>query len=145
MFSNNFLPNSAPKFFCEKCNYNTCKKSSFDDHLLSAKHKKSMISNENLLNSAPKFICIMCSKEYKDNSGLWRHKKKCINLNYGENETKNKIPEISPELVLSILKQNNDFQELIIESQFSFSMLMGLFMMMIARLVVVVVVVVVLI
>jgi len=44
-------------------------------------------------------------------------KKKCVNSKYEETENENikKIPELSAELVLCILKQNNDFQELIWE------------------------------
>ena len=119
MFSNNFLPNSAPKFLCEKCNYNTFKKSSFDDHLLSAKHKKSINSNEILLNSAPKFICPICSKEYKDNSGLWRHKKKCnvsikevenIDENYDNDLTKDNV-----DLIKYLMKENLEFKQMLIE------------------------------
>ena len=77
MFSNDFLPNSASKYFCENCDYRTSKKSSFDGHLISAKHKKSMVVNDFLPQSSSKYTCMNCHKEYKDNSGLWRHNKKC--------------------------------------------------------------------
>ena len=106
--------NSAPKFYCESCDYKTCKKSSYDTHILSAKHKKSTFSNQNqpkfcqILLS--KFTCENCNKEYKDKSGLWRHKQKC---NIPQNS--NKSPEISKELILTIIKQNSELQHTIIE------------------------------
>ena len=40
MFSNENLPQSCFKYYCKTCDYGTCKKSSYDDHNLSAKHKK---------------------------------------------------------------------------------------------------------
>jgi hypothetical protein len=41
-----------------------------------------MDCNENLPKICSDFVCKNCNKKYKDNSGLWRHKKKC---NDGEN------------------------------------------------------------
>ena len=115
-FSNFSPANSAPKFYCEICDYGTCKKSSYNTHILSARHKKSTFSNQNqpefcqILPS--NFTCQKCNKEYKEKSGLWRHNKKC---KIEEKENKSGSPEISQELILSILKQNNDFQQTIIE------------------------------
>jgi len=115
MISNEILPKFCFNFYCEKCDYGTCKKSSYNDHLDSAKHKKSIISNENLPEICSKFICQKCSKKYKDNSGLWRHKKKCL---LEENETKEEYitnNEISQELILNVLHQNTELQKLLIE------------------------------
>jgi hypothetical protein len=82
MFSNENLPEIGFKYYCEKCHYGTSKKSSYDDHILSTKHKRAMDCNENLPKICSDFVCKNCNKKYKDNSGLWRHKKKC---NDGEN------------------------------------------------------------
>ena len=115
-FSNFSPANSALKFYCELCDYGTSKKSSYDTHILSLKHKKSTFSNQNqpdfcqILPS--KFTCQNCNKGYKEKSGLWRHNKKC---KIDEKEIKSSSSEISPELILSILKQNNDFQQTIME------------------------------
>jgi hypothetical protein len=106
--------NSAPKFYCESCDYRTSKKSSYDTHILSARHKKSTFINQNqpefcqILPS--NFTCENCNKEYKDKSGLWRHNKKCNQI-----QKSNKSPEISQELILTIIKQNSDLQQTIIE------------------------------
>jgi hypothetical protein len=57
-----------------------------------------------------KFTCENCNKEYKDKSGLWRHSKKC-----NEQQNSNKSPEVSQELILTIIKQNSELQHTIIE------------------------------
>jgi hypothetical protein len=80
MFSNNIKPKLSFNFWCEICDYGTCKKSNYTNHVRSAKHLKSMFSNEKQQKISSKFVCDNCSKEYKDNSGLWRHKKKCIKM-----------------------------------------------------------------
>ena len=74
---NNYLGKLCSKFYCEKCDYYTSKKSSFDNHNNSAKHQKSININENNAKLCSAFVCQTCNKTYKDNSGLWRHKKKC--------------------------------------------------------------------
>jgi len=115
MFSNVFTPKNPNIFVCEKCDFNTCNKKDFNRHIQTKKHKINDFQCFSMEITPKTHYECSCGKTYKDNSGLWRHKKKCNNVNYEENESKNKIPEISPELVLSILKQNNDFQELILE------------------------------
>ena len=115
MFSNNIMPKFCPKFYCENCDYGTSKKSSYDDHLMSAKHTKSMVGNEILPKFCSEFICPNCSKKYKDNSGLWRHKKKCI-----EKETEMESNELneqndSVELIKYLMKENLEFKQMIIE------------------------------
>jgi len=81
MFSNTNLPLICSKFYCNFCDYGTNKKSSYTDHLCSVKHQKSINGKQNIKQNPQKicseFICKNCNKKYKDNSGLWRHKKKC--------------------------------------------------------------------
>jgi len=110
MFSNENLPKICHKFYCENCDYGTSKKSSYSEHLLSNKHINSININPNLPKICSIYVCKNCQKTYKDNSGLWRHKKKCNK----EEEPCSSIPEITPELIMSILKQNSDLQNVII-------------------------------
>ena len=110
MFSNEIQPNSSSRFFCEKCKYKTDKKCNFVEHLLTAKHLKSTIINEiQPKNSLPKYICTNCNKNYKDYSGLWRHKKICKFINECENKSTDN------NLIIEFLKQNQDFQKQFLE------------------------------
>ena len=65
------------------------------------------------------FICYNCNRHYKDKSGLWRHKKNCINKkekNYDENNYYEGINiKDKDALVLYLLKQNSDLQKSLIE------------------------------
>ena len=106
MFSNNILPKFCPKFYCEKCHYGTSKKSSYDDHLISKRHNNSITINNILPKFCSGFICNICSKEYKDNSGLWRHKKKC---------TLDKSEFVTNDLVMKLINQNAELQKILIE------------------------------
>ena len=124
MLSNEILPKFCSKFFCEICDYSTSKKSSYNDHLLSTKHQKSMVckqnSNQNLLNSAPqKYTCQFCNKEYKDNSGLWRHKNKgnCSNKICIEKEDNKKTEEMIEikEIMKYLMKENSEMKNMILE------------------------------
>ena len=106
------------EYYCENCDYGTSKKSSYDDHLLSAKHNKSMVSHQILPKLCSKYICQNCNKEYKDNSGLWKHKKVC---NFTELQIEIKEPEPEPlesnkdELINYLMKENQEFKNLILE------------------------------
>ena len=84
MFSNQIMPelcsNYARTYYCKHCDYGTDKKSSFNNHNGSIKHL-AMVSNRSISKLCSEFICVKCTKIYKDNSGLWRHKKKCTYVN----------------------------------------------------------------
>jgi hypothetical protein len=117
MLSNKILPKICSRFYCENCAYKTNKKSSYDDHLISTKHKKSIIGNQNLPEFCPEHICNICNKKYKDNSGLWRHNKKCHpNLNILENKSEiSEKKESNEDLIQYLITENKEFKNLILE------------------------------
>ena len=85
MNGNKNVGESSEYFCCEKCKYYTVKKYNFDKHILTSKHLKSIFVNENVAKSSKSSkddtdanTCENCNKTYKDPSGLWRHKKKCL-------------------------------------------------------------------
>jgi len=111
MSSNPKTPKLCFIFYCENCDYRTCKKSSYETHLFSDKHKKSMVSNKIMPQICPKLICDKCSKKYKNNSGLWKHKQKCNN---GENQIQNQLD--NPEkLITYLMKENSEFKQLLMD------------------------------
>ena len=116
---NAILPNSALKYYCNFCDYGTCKKSSFDDHNLSAKHKKAAESKqmETLENNIlPKIIfCENCEKNFKNRSGLWKHKKKCFEKEEDIHSNNLNQQNDSVELINYLMKENSEFKQMIIE------------------------------
>jgi Txe/YoeB family toxin of Txe-Axe toxin-antitoxin module len=120
MFSNQNLQKICNNFYCEKCDYITSRKSSYNDHILSAKHQKSMVSNENLQKICNEYVCHNCSKKYKDNSGLWRHKKKCIIVNNTNNDIYSEKTNLDEkmdvyDLVKYLMKENSELKNMMIE------------------------------
>ena len=106
---NAILQKSAMNFYCKKCDYGTCRKSSFDDHILSAKHQKFSNVNENLqkiCNST--YLCEICKKEFKNRSGLWKHKQKCKSKEDSDEP-------IDKELLMALIKENMDLKKIILE------------------------------
>jgi hypothetical protein len=111
---NEFKAKLCFKFYCKNCDYGTSKKSSYDNHNESQKHKNNdLTTNDNEKNAKlcfKKYECENCVKSFNDRAGLWRHNKKC-----NESQKSNKSPEISQELILTIIKQNSELQNTIIE------------------------------
>jgi len=104
----------APKYFCESCHYNTTKKSSFDKHLLTRKHLDETKMKQNIL-----LIC-ECNKVFNSRTTLWRHKKKCAiekceKIENGEINNVYDSLNITPEIILNVIQQNQEFKELLIE------------------------------
>ena len=81
MFSNQNLQRICTKYYCEYCDYKTCRKSSYDEHNLSTKHQKSMISNQNLHKICNEYICQNCNKNTKIIQDYGDTKRNAIHLN----------------------------------------------------------------
>ena len=143
----------APNFICESCDYVTNRKSSYDKHILTAKHKNSEFFNKfnNVKKVAiikekekekekeveeefekedtdKKFGCINCKKHYKSRVGLWYHVKHCVKEPTTQtHEVANKEStgqtaelcsnefKILTNLVVELVKQNNDFKDLVLD------------------------------
>ena len=67
------MPKMPKEFTCEKCDFKCYKKSNFEIHLGTAKHKKQHLTTEE---QQKKLECI-CGKKYKERTALYRHKQKC--------------------------------------------------------------------
>jgi hypothetical protein len=112
-----FTPKNA-NFYCILCDFKCCKQSDWNRHRKTKKHIHSHNGNDleapgnNFTPKNAELICD-CGRVYNSNSGLWKHKKKCniekieVNNNYNV--------EITPELILDIIQQNQEFKELLIK------------------------------
>ena len=115
-----------PKYFCEKCCFDTNNKKDFDRHLLTLKHLSQTERKHEGNIEKPIFIhsikCPNCLKEYKNRSSLWKHKKLCMNE---ESPIENKefviepinkpTTEFTPDLFMEVLRQSKELQNVLIE------------------------------
>jgi len=110
------------RYYCEICDYGTCKKSNFNNHCESNKHIFNKLETNSTdikpFLSSKKYHCDVCNKNYTDRSGLWKHKKICI-YKKEKNDDNNYYEGINIKdkdaLVLHLLKQNGDLHNKIIE------------------------------
>ena len=77
MNSDAVTPKNTFKFCCEKCNFKCCKKSDWERHIITQKHKMETNGNKKEIVHYADFECLNCLKTFKTNSGLWKHKKTC--------------------------------------------------------------------
>ena len=123
----NKSPKVAKNFICEKCDYKCNKKSDYNKHLMTAKHKMEILGKKMSQKVATPLVC-SCGKKYKVYSGLWKHKKKCIQINNTVLENLEEKPsfmdiitqnkEIMDALVLQneqLMKKNNELTNVILE------------------------------
>jgi len=107
------------RFFCDVCCYGTENKKDFSKHENTKKHvdkvavelTKSQL--EELKNRQSQHICSHCGKEYKDKSGLWRHKKKCTPAETVTQSSQSAF--VTNDMVLKLMAQNQDLQKQIFE------------------------------
>jgi hypothetical protein len=91
---------------CKSCQYNTCRQSQYDRHLLTAKHKMVVNGGKKVPNSSNQFHTCGCGKVYKYDSGLYRHKKECKFNDMNSNKS-NTTSEISDKELMRIVIQQN--------------------------------------
>tara|TARA_Y100000768_G_scaffold169113_1_gene126589 strand:- start:911 stop:1930 length:1020 start_codon:yes stop_codon:yes gene_type:complete len=77
------------EYFCEMCNYRCSRKFLWKQHLETKKHLRNIVNKTENLSTETEFACETCGKYYKERTGLWKHKKKCIKG--GKNTEKNEI------------------------------------------------------
>jgi hypothetical protein len=114
---------TAKIFICEKCDFVCSKKSDYDKHLLTRKHKN---DDKKAQKTAEQNVCI-CGKSFKYRQGLFVHRKTCIDYEKNvtthgiilENEINKKIDSTTDkelkELVKDLIKQNGELVKTINE------------------------------
>jgi hypothetical protein len=114
-------------FYCTTCDYTTSRKFNLDKHNLTPKHILANNASEMLTESSKKVVKLVtcnCGVKYNHLSSLCRHKQKCSWKPESEcailtqevpitpvTDASNNV--ISCELVIELLKQNNEFRELL--------------------------------
>ena len=112
-----FTPKNPKKFYCEKCDFNCSNKKDYTRHLLTRKHKMEMNGNGFLPQKTPLYVCNECNKEFKTNSGLWKHQQKCAIIQDKEQSNNISISEtyFDKELLIKMLLKNQDVMEKMVE------------------------------
>lgn len=119
-------PKISSYFRCENCDYTTCKKSNYDAHCESMRHR--MITQgyamgqpiqPNFGESSPNFgeknggYKCACGKEYQHRQGLWRHKKACQSTTSQSN--KDELIQYLMKENIELRKGQDEIKELILE------------------------------
>ena len=104
-------------FCCDCCYYSTSNKGDYNKHMMTAKHKRVTQGDQILMKS---HVC-SCGKLFKHRQGLWKHKKTCQDTNTST-KSDNLISSMldNPTIVLELLKQNQEFKDLILEERREF-------------------------
>ena len=122
----------SPNYSCNICDYNTCKKSDYDKHIVTRKHN-GMVTMETMeTKKSPKVAqhntCYKCNKKYNTRSGLWKHDKKCnvnknvilndteIEVNHG-NTDKETNQVVTKDMFMELINDNKEMIKIIKEQQ----------------------------
>jgi len=118
------MPKNAENYSCEFCKFKCSKKSNWDKHVLTAKHKNRTNRTEKMPKNAEFFEC-ECGKVYKARNSLWYHKHRCTytesntaNIDIDENVNTTAPPNDignQPNMVLELLRENQEFKQLMVE------------------------------
>ena len=105
------------KFYCELCDYGTCRKSNMENHYKSTKHIVSVAGDGGdkikqklskiKQNVCENFMCDNCNKIYGSRNGLWKHRQKCIVT--CETEPNDK------DLIMMLIKENSELKNMMMK------------------------------
>lgn len=111
-----FLSQKSHKFFlCELCDYKTSYKRDYNKHLLTRKHMKETNGNQFLLKN--EIQCNFCDRKFRNRSGLWKHRKKCVVKDKHEESlmiVKKEINKIDIGTINDLIVQNNELRTLLV-------------------------------
>jgi hypothetical protein len=105
-------------FECEVCDYRTSRHSQYMRHLATTKHQKSTdyVPLSTKVNQKISQFSCECGREYKERSGLWRHKKVCQTMVPPEPPKKSSAAyELSENVIIMLINDNKELRKLFIE------------------------------
>ena len=97
------VPKSSNIFRCEFCDYESSRKSQYERHLTTDKHKSRTFVTEKVPKSSDKYECNNCNAMFNNRTTLWRHKNNCF-----------KKDIITPELVMELIRDNKEMRNTIL-------------------------------
>ena len=114
---------NVEKYVCVNCDFITANKFDYCRHIKTTKHILRVSAMQHDIKSTTcekkthNHICSVCNAEYKDPSGLWRHKKKCdiIPPKQPDQTLKTSSEDMQMTLILELVKQNQEFKDLLIQ------------------------------
>jgi len=119
-----FIPTN---YKCNSCDYVTCSKKDYTKHVMTRKHKSATNQQPNS-NQKILYVCDHCNKEYRDRSGLWRHKQKCEHKEGMEHDIKAIAPvahvapvnpidhaSLTEKMIELVLSKNHEFMNIFME------------------------------
>jgi len=110
-----FTKKLVKQFVCEFCHFSTSRKSHYERHLMTLKHKIKKMEIEKDEKGLHDNTC-KCNKYFKTKSGLWKHKQRCTYIEENDQESQESQEEsiISTtnhtqldKNILSLLQDNN--------------------------------------
>ena len=113
------IAKNRKEYCCQSCDYNTSNKFDYKKHCQTIKHKNAisaMAIDDFSINLSQKSQPISykcdCGKTYKDNSGLWRHRKRCSDFS---------SKDISQDLIIELIKDNKELKQLLLQQTHTIS------------------------
>jgi len=124
--TNDFSSKKFNNYVCNICDYNSCRKSQYDRHILSRKHQIRTNTNKCTENSSNTFDITstihkqhrcQCGKIFRHASSLWNHRQKCdVDDEKKHNGSNTILPnlEINKEYLIQMLLKNQEVMENVI-------------------------------
>ena len=108
------MPKNAEIFYCIDCDFKCSKKSNYDKHLSTRKHKILTNTYKKMPDDKIEIYKCECGKEYKHRQSLYTHKKKC---NYDPNNKKCVVEDDKYDKLLNkLMEQNENLQEKLLKA-----------------------------
>ncbi len=114
---------SLNEFYCLKCDFKCNKKGDWNRHILTQKHQiKYVVKNVKPIIKKTKQYACYCGEILNSRTTLWRHKNKCDQqpknvdiFDKSDTENNSNNSNISSDLIIKLLSQNNDLHQMLIE------------------------------
>jgi hypothetical protein len=105
------------KYKCNFCNYKSNNKTDYNRHNNTIKHKSKLmeINGNKKTEKNAFFHCSNCNKIYKNNSGLWKHEKKCI-INNSNTDNSGKTIDYKC-MFLELINENKEMRNMLLKQQ----------------------------